>query len=170
MYFEQFFAHSAFKKLPSIVIHELGEVDYIARKLPYVKDKLEREKFVYRMTELFTHPHARRLAKKYRLEDIEGAFRKEQLKKQKTENYLKYKENWQCILMTCWALATFPELKDCRHVLRGYNDNANIIDEITDIVYHTNTFTETQENVQQSFHKVIELLKLTKDMTVHLYE
>ncbi|HII4452636.1 TPA: hypothetical protein ACY4RU_001539 [Clostridium perfringens] len=54
------------EKLKAVFIHELGEADYIANKLPVI---YLNEKFFDCFTECITHSHINKIIKKYNLED-----------------------------------------------------------------------------------------------------
>lgn len=146
------------EELLTVIIHELGEADYLARRLPIVFNKKEDE--VYgRLIELFSHPHARNIAKVYGLDNVEGKFRNiEVLNLIDNHNHNQYKNNVEEIIKICWLLSTYPNLLEKKEQLKGYNENKDIINLIFSITEGTNTF-EYPEEVEISMEKVISILR-----------
>ncbi|AIK39317.1 hypothetical protein BG07_1444 [Bacillus pseudomycoides] len=60
----------------SVLVHELCKADFLARRLPIAVNKREDE-IIGRIIELFSHPHCRKLAESFGLEEIEGLYRKD---------------------------------------------------------------------------------------------
>jgi HPt (histidine-containing phosphotransfer) domain-containing protein len=146
------------EELLTVLIHELGEVDYLARRLPIVSNEKEDEVHG-RLIELFSHPHARHIARDYELDEIEGEFRNtEVLKLIEDHNQTDYKNNVEVIIKICWLLSTYPKLLEHREQLNGYIQNKDKINLIHSIIEETDTFG-VPEMVELSMEKVISILK-----------
>ncbi|MFE3575879.1 hypothetical protein [Lysinibacillus sp. NPDC059133] len=136
----------------------MGEADYLARRLPIVFNEKEDEVHG-RLIELFSHLHARHIARNYKLGEIEGKFRNtEVLKLIEKHNQTDYKINAEVIINICWLLSTYPRLLEHREQLNGYIQNKDKINEIQSIIEETDTFG-VPEMVELSMEKVISILK-----------
>lgn len=63
-------------KMPSYLVNELGEANYLSRGIQTTLDEEERG-FAPRIIECFSHPHCRRVAEAWGLSELEGEFRSE---------------------------------------------------------------------------------------------
>lgn len=156
----EFQNEKANKRLNDVFIHELGEVDYIARNLPDVEDQLDRERIKYIIIELFSHKHIHDLSNIYSLqeENLRADYRNQILNK----DFVGEQEPWKTVLDICWNLISFPQLKSNKEELRGYINNSQAIEAIIDIVENTNTLVENIEEircVEININKVLDILK-----------
>jgi hypothetical protein len=143
----------------SVLIHELGEADYLARKLPIVVNTREDE-VMGRLIELFSHPHCRKLSMSFGLSEIEGLFRNnanEICIYNHNNNPEKYDYGWQKLLGVVWYLITYPDLWEIRERLDLYSEYKEVIDDIIEIVSSTNTMGEVKF-IEEAMQKVLEIL------------
>lgn len=143
----------------SVLIHELGEADYLARRLPIVVNTKEDE-VMGRLIELLSHPHCRKLSMSFGLSEIEGLFRNnanEICIYSHNNNPEKYDYGWQKLLGVVWYLITYPDLWELRERLDLYCEYKEVIDEIIEIVSQTDTMGELIL-IEEAMKKVLEIL------------
>ncbi|WP_239616363.1 hypothetical protein [Cohnella mopanensis] len=146
-------------EMNSIVIHELGEADYIARGLPDIIDHWDRENIGGRLIELFSHPHVLSLTKAYRLDPIEQAMRISRATTWITHGYVnEYRYKWSIVLMLSWAIVSFPSLLPIREELDGYPQNKEYVDRIVSICQAADTMGSKHE-VEIAMQEVIRILE-----------
>ncbi|PYF05634.1 hypothetical protein [Ureibacillus chungkukjangi] len=147
------------EEVQSVLIHELGEADYLARRLPIVVNTRE-DQVMGRLIELFSHPHCRRLSMSFGLSEIEGLFRNnanEICINNHNNNPEKYDYGWQKLLGVVWYLITYPDLWELRDRLDLYCEYKEVVDEIIEIVSLTDTMGELKL-VEEAMQKVLEIL------------
>jgi hypothetical protein len=147
-------------KVLGIAIHELGESDYLARKLPIVVDARDTDTLYGRIIELFSHPHYRRISKEFGLEDLEGAIRQGELDRWiiKHNHPNTYEYGYEKIISVPHYLCTIPELSVRKEELQLYNEYSDLIEQVVSIAINTNTMGEPLE-VEESLEQVLTLLK-----------
>lgn len=145
------------EKGSSIIVHELGEADYGASQYPYLFDPPIGE--MYRIVEIFSHPHIRQLSAKYKLEQIEGRFREELAESYINFNYVEeYVKEWKITLMISWAMITFPEIEARKESIKGYFERKESIEKIIKIRKSVNTLVNNMDEVRVVFEEVIKAL------------
>ncbi|EAR68589.1 hypothetical protein B14911_03364 [Bacillus sp. NRRL B-14911] len=146
------------EKLSSILVHELGEADYVTSQFPFLDDPEIQE--MYKIVEIFSHPHIRQLATYHKLESIEGLYRERLTEFFLHNDYIKeYLKPWKIILMICWAIQTFPVIKEYKENLKGYQDYKNSVERILVIRDSLNTNFCTKEEVRFAFEEIVEHLE-----------
>jgi hypothetical protein len=146
-------------KLPSYLVHELGEADYLSRGFPKTLDEEERG-FAPRIIECFSHPHCRRVTEDLGLSGLEGEFRSEdEIEARLKLDYLKeHTPEWKRILDIVWTISTFPELYDRRIEINGYVTYKESIEELLSII-SVNTIEVTPQEVFTRMELVVEKLE-----------
>lgn len=152
-----------------ILIHELGETDYLARKLPIVGSNIHEDTFYNKIVELFSHPHCRRLASEYSLAEVEGTYRVNAVERCifNHNNPENYSTGWEKLIGLAHYLCTYPELHQHRQRLDLYTEFNVVVDNIIHIVEDTNTYGEP-EVVECSMNQVIEQLKSIENESYRL--
>ncbi len=74
-------------KLIAVLVHELGEADYIANKLPYIKDD-NNDEIGRTLTECFSHFHINKIIDKYKLMNLVEPISKWNLKIEESNNII----------------------------------------------------------------------------------
>ncbi|WP_337032245.1 hypothetical protein [Paenibacillus illinoisensis] len=146
-------------KIKSIFIHELGEANYIARSMPSIHDDRDRSINIQgRIIELFSHPHALRIARIYNVENIELEMRSKIGSTYKTKDYIKeYHYAWHITLMIAWALISFPDLRYEKDIIIGYQEHRSHIDRIVSICISSDTMGE-KKIVESAMLEIINIL------------
>lgn len=146
-------------KLPSYLVHELGEADYLSKRFPKTIDPEERQ-IAPKIVEIFSHPHCRRIAAAWGLSELEGEFRSEAaISAWLNCKYTKeYNRDWECIMRIVWAISTFPELYDRRTELDGYATHRECIEELLSLVQSVDTMQNTTQEVLSCMEAVVDIL------------
>jgi len=146
-------------EIQSVLVHELGEADYLARKLP-IAFNVREDELHGRIIELFSHPHCRRLAEIFGLEEVEGLYRNNanDICIHNHNEKSKYDYGWQKLLGVAWYLLTYPDLWEFRKRLATYCEFADTIDEICEIVNNTDTMSNDINLVEESMQRIINVL------------
>lgn len=147
----------------AVIIHELGEVDYIISKLPTINkdeycdlpDIINNELRV-----LISHKHVNELIKKYHLCNI-------------VYNQLAYKgdvnqiinnlKKWQIIIKICWILLTYPQFNtEIKNLNIKLEDNiVKDINTILEIINNMDTLDNSDSNIKKienDFNEIINIL------------
>ncbi len=134
------------RDIPSVIIHELGEAHYLSNKMPVVVNTSDDNSVYGRLTELFSHPHCRKVAQEYGLEAVEGTFRSNCPAAQLIQNYQErcetsyYVHKWERLVGLIWYLVTFPELLQLKHEFEEYAGNAGIIERVLEVSQRADTY------------------------------
>ena len=106
-------------KLKSVIVHELGEAEYILRNYPICRSEFVDE--APRFTELLSHYYIEHTLKKKNLYHLEAVFKDDQVKDCRNE--------WKVILKAVWILISFNHFV-VKDKIPGYAEFSDIIDEI----------------------------------------
>lgn len=145
----------------AVIIHELGEADYILSNLPTIMvEKYSEMNDTIRedLSVIISHYHINELIKKYGLDE----FINSQLTyKRNLKDYLSILKPWEIIIEVCWALVTYPKF-NYEVAELGLDLDASIIqaiDKIIKIIKNLDTFeTKNIAIVEIEFAKIIGIL------------
>ena len=149
----------ATQKLKAVLIHELGEADYILSKMPMIEKIDEPPDIISNLKEIFTHNHIKCLLKKY---DV--------LYKLTYSNLVcEYRvneeiTNWKKIIRTCWLLTTYPALEKSQiNYINEIDESVdNDIDYIMEIVNNIDTLNQSEDNIvsiKNNMEKIVKILE-----------
>ncbi len=138
-------------KLEYVLVHELGEADYLAEGFPeaYNDDSADG---INEITMLFSHLHARKLAREHGLSDTPPR----ECPAGKDYPYLsRYSPKWRLVLHLAWIIISYPQCQGVKDQLEGYAANAAIIDQI---VGEAEQCSFTPDDVQETMGRIINFL------------
>lgn len=139
------------EKMRCVLVHELGEADYIAQQFPDVQDSKNLLSDTKYIMELFSHRHARNLAEVYHLSDLSESH----YNGDKDFAGL-FIDPWHITLMLAWVLVTFPSEASRINEYTGYNDYREYVDRIVSIVMEAELEPQA---VEQAMAEVISILE-----------
>ena len=143
------------KMMKAVVIHELGEADYIANRLPYITVEFKGE-YVKKLNECLSHWHINKVIKEYNLEQ-----EVEPISKCKPEINLGANDA-QNLICLMYEISTrkdrMQEIMEAEYSEKYREDLEKIIGHLNK--YDTmNTDEDTIKLIEQEYEKIIDVVK-----------